>query len=144
MARALDLCQEFYWFNPGKLPSPAEWVTIRRLRVKDSVNLVLWLAKDAARTKADNRRVLREYSSSMKSLLRNGYQARLRPSNWSISDGFTEDHGGSIPDNLVLTEDLDGVDAVASDVLDNLITLSNTASRNGIVPGFYPQAQHCA
>ena len=80
----------------------------------------------------------------MKSLLRNGYQARLRPSNWSISDGFTEDHGGSIPDNLVLTEDLDGVDAVASDVLDNLITLSNTASRNGIVPGFYPQAQHCA
>ena len=49
LARALDLCQEFYWFNPGKLPSPAEWVTIRRLRVKDSVNLVLWLAKDAAR-----------------------------------------------------------------------------------------------
>ena len=130
LARVLDLCQEFYWFNPGKLPSPAEWVTVRRLRVKDSVNLVLWLAKDATRTKADNRRVLREYSRSMKSLLRNGYQARLRPSNWSIGDGFTEDHGGSIPDNLVLTEAPEGEDAVAQGILDNLITIPNTASRN--------------
>src|SRR5690554_6092105 len=34
----LNLAQEFYWWNPSKLPSPAEWVNIRRLRVKDSVN----------------------------------------------------------------------------------------------------------
>ena len=130
LAKALDFCQEFYWFNPGKLPSPAEWVTVRRLRVKDSVNLVLWLAKDATKTKANNHRVLREYSTSMKSLLRKGYQARLRTSNWRISDNFKEDHGGAIPDNLVLTEDPNEADVVAPDILDNLITLSNIASRN--------------
>ena len=29
-----QFCQEFYWYNPAKLPSPAEWVTRRRWRVK--------------------------------------------------------------------------------------------------------------
>ncbi|QOJ37188.1 MAG: hypothetical protein HRU82_11465 [Nitrospira sp.] len=32
------LAQEFYWHNPAKLPSPAEWVTVRKIRVK-----VRWL-----------------------------------------------------------------------------------------------------
>lgn len=27
------LAQEFYWWNPSKLPSPAEWVNVRRVRV---------------------------------------------------------------------------------------------------------------
>lgn len=39
------LAQEFYHYNPSRLPSPAEWVTIRRIRVKDSVNSVWWLSK---------------------------------------------------------------------------------------------------
>ena len=65
LSNEFELCQEFYWYNPAKLPSPAEWVNIRRLRVKDSVNLVLWFAKDASNTKADNRRVLRRYSDSI-------------------------------------------------------------------------------
>lgn len=39
------LAQEFYWWNPSKLPSPAEWVTVRRIRVKDAVNCVWWLSK---------------------------------------------------------------------------------------------------
>jgi len=30
------LAQEFFWRNPAKLPTPAEWVTIRRIRVKDA------------------------------------------------------------------------------------------------------------
>src|SRR5690606_28107862 len=38
------LAQEFYWWNPSKLPSPAEWVTIRRIRVKDAVNCIWWLS----------------------------------------------------------------------------------------------------
>ena len=25
------LAQEFYWWNPSKLPTPAEWVTVRRV-----------------------------------------------------------------------------------------------------------------
>src|SRR5437764_4576842 len=51
------LAQEFYHYNPSRLPAPAEWVNIRRCRVKDSVNMVWWLAKTAFR-KADNRKVL--------------------------------------------------------------------------------------
>ncbi len=34
------LAQDFYWFNPSKLPSPIEWVNKRKLRVKDAVNTV--------------------------------------------------------------------------------------------------------
>jgi DNA methylase len=37
--------QEFYWNNPGKLPSPVEWVARRRIRVKDTVSPLFWLAK---------------------------------------------------------------------------------------------------
>ena len=35
-----EMCQEFVWYNPAKLPSPAEWVNIRRIRVKDSCKMV--------------------------------------------------------------------------------------------------------
>ncbi|MFM9157092.1 MAG: DNA methyltransferase, partial [Dolichospermum sp.] len=40
------LAQELYWYNPAKLPTPAEWVTVRRERVKDAVNTVWWLSKE--------------------------------------------------------------------------------------------------
>ena len=39
------LAQECFWYNPAKLPSPAEWVTVRRVRIKDSVENVFWLSK---------------------------------------------------------------------------------------------------
>lgn len=39
------LCQEHYWWNPAKLPTPAEWVNVRRVRVKDAVNCIWWLSK---------------------------------------------------------------------------------------------------
>ena len=38
------LAQDFYWWNPSKLPTPAEWVNIRRIRVKDAMNCVWWLS----------------------------------------------------------------------------------------------------
>jgi DNA modification methylase len=31
------LAEDFYWFNPAKLPSPIEWVNKRKIRVKDAV-----------------------------------------------------------------------------------------------------------
>lgn len=34
------LAQEFFWWNPARLPTPAEWVTVRRIRVKDAVNCI--------------------------------------------------------------------------------------------------------
>lgn len=94
------LCQEHYWWNPAKLPTPAEWVNVRRVRVKDAVNCVWWLSKTPF-PKANNRRILQPYSSSMKDLLKNGYVAKLRPSGHDISEKFQVDNGGSVPPNLL-------------------------------------------
>ena len=132
--KQLELCQEFYWYNPAKLPGPAEWVNRRRLRVKDSVNLILWYAKDAAKAKAHNREVQRRYSESMQSLLKSGYQVRRRPSNHEISAKFLANNGGAIPSNLVgfpwpdsnHASDLEGEPFEQS--IDNLVAISNTSS----------------
>ncbi|MFQ4144744.1 site-specific DNA-methyltransferase [Chlorogloeopsis sp. ULAP02] len=94
------LAQEFYHYNPARLPTPAEWVTIRRIRVKDSVNIVWWLSK-TPHPKADNRKVLKPYSESMKQLLKNGYKAKMRPSGHDISEQFQKDNKGAIPPNLL-------------------------------------------
>ena len=69
---------EFFWYNPAKLPTPAEWVTVRRERVKDAVDCIWWLSK-SPHPKASNRKVLQPYSESMEALLRNGYKAMRRP-----------------------------------------------------------------
>ena len=94
------LAQEFYHYNPARLPAPAEWVNVRRIRVKDSVNVVWWLSK-TQNPKANNRNVLKPYSDSMRSLLKNGYTPKLRPSGHDISDKFGRDNGGAIPPNLL-------------------------------------------
>lgn len=94
------LAQEFYWWNPSRLPTPAEWVTVRRVRVKDAVNCVWWLSKTPW-PKASNRRVLQPYSDAMKNLLKNGYKAKLRPSGHDISENFSIDNGAAIPPNLL-------------------------------------------
>lgn len=94
------LAQEFYWWNPAKLPTPAEWVTVRRIRVKDAVNTVYWFSKTPW-PRASNKRVLAPYSESMRGLLKNGYKAKLRPSGHDISDKFQNDNGAAIPPNLL-------------------------------------------
>ena len=94
------LCQEHYWWNPSKLPTPAEWVNVRRVRVKDAVNCIWWLSPSPW-PKASNRRVLAPYSASMRDLLKNGYKAKLRPSGHDISTKFGKDNGGSVPPNLL-------------------------------------------
>ena len=94
------LAQDFYWWNPSKLPTPAEWVTVRRLRVKDAINTVWWLSKTPW-PKASNRRVLQPYSPSMQELLTKGYRAKKRPSGHDISENFRIDNGAAIPPNLI-------------------------------------------
>lgn len=94
------LAQEFYWYNPSKLPSPAEWVTVRRVRVKDAIDPIWWLSKTPD-PKASNRNVLKPYSDSMMKLLENGYEAKLRPSGHDISEKFSTDNKGAIPPNLL-------------------------------------------
>jgi site-specific DNA-methyltransferase (cytosine-N4-specific) len=93
------LAQECFWFNPAKLPSPAEWVNVRRVRLKDSVEYVWWLSKGPM-PKADNRHVLVEYSPDMRRLLQRGYRAKKRPSGHNITNKFV-DRGGSIPSNVL-------------------------------------------
>ena len=96
-----NLCQEFYHHNPSRLPSPAQWVTVKRIRVKDSVNVVYWFSK-SARPHATNRSVLVPYSESMKKLLeKQSWTAGKRPSGHVISGNFGIDNGGAIPGNLL-------------------------------------------
>lgn len=135
------LAQELYWYNPAKLPTPAEWVTVRRERVKDAVNTVWWLSKDP-HPKSNNKNVLRPYSQSMKNLLKNGYNAKLRPSGHDISTKFRSDRGGAIPPNIINAQADDS--SVGSPVLAtfdwllsndltqpvNVISASNTASND--------------
>ena len=40
-----ELAEEFFWFNPAKLPSPIEWVNKRKIRAKDAVNTVWWFSR---------------------------------------------------------------------------------------------------
>lgn len=96
----LHLAQDFYWYNPAALPAPAEWVNVRRVRVKSAVNLVYWFSK-SPNPKADNRRVLRPYSRDMLRLIDKGYRAKERPSGHNITSKFQKDLGGSIPPNLL-------------------------------------------
>ena len=100
LSKLFHLAQEFYWYNPSKMPTPAEWVTIRRTRVKDAVNTLWWLSK-SEEPRADNRRVLRPYSRSMRRLLRDGYQTAKRPSQHDIGPHFRRDNGGAIPPNIL-------------------------------------------
>ncbi len=104
----LHLCQEFVCYNPSRLPSPVEWVNIKRIRVTDSFTHVWWMSKNDY-PKADNSRVLRPYSSSMKMLLkRQSYNAGKRPSEHAIGEkSFLKKHKGSIMHNLIELEQID-------------------------------------
>jgi len=94
------LAEEFFWWNPSKLPTPAEWVTVRRIRVKDAINFIWWLSPTPW-PKASNRRVLAPYSGAMRDLLKNGYKAKLRPSGHDISEKFSVNNRAAIPPNLI-------------------------------------------
>ena len=96
-----SLAQECFWCNPAKMPMPAEWVTVRRVRIRDSVEYVWWLSKTAW-PKANNRNVLKTYSQDMHRLNRKGIRSSVRPSGHNIKTSFSNvEAGGSIPPNVV-------------------------------------------
>jgi len=98
------LAQECFWFNPAKMPMPAEWVTVRRIRIRDSVEYVWWLSKTEW-PKANNRAVLKPYSKDMLRLNAKGLNGTVRPSGHNIRTSFSDvDSGGSIPANVVEDE----------------------------------------
>jgi DNA modification methylase len=97
------LAEDFYWFNPAKLPSPIEWVNKRKIRAKDSVNTLYWFSKEDY-PKADVRRVLTPYSGRMLKLLEDPskfYSPKKRPSGHDIGERFAGANGGAIPSNLL-------------------------------------------
>ena len=98
----LSLCQQFVCSNKARLPSPAQWVNVERIRVKDAFTHVWWMAS-TTKPKADNRRVLTPYSDAMKKLLATKtYNAGRRPSEHSIgAESFLKDNGGAIPSNVI-------------------------------------------
>ena len=112
------LCQEFVWYNPAKLPGPAEWVTKYRERVKDSFTKIWWFAK-TPRPHADNKQILTEYSKGMLKLLqKKKYNSGKRATGHNISTkGFFTRNKGAIPPNVF--EDFD-----------NFLRISNTSNVN--------------
>ncbi len=95
------LAQECFWYNPAKMPMPAEWVTVRRIRIKDSVEYVWWFSK-TPHPKANNRHVLKPYSADMIRLNKRGLRETVRPSGHNIRSGFQDiSSGGSIPPNVI-------------------------------------------
>lgn len=121
IGNSFNLAQDFYWYNPSKLPTPAQWVTIERIRVKDAVNHVWWLSKGTAREKPDNRRVLKEYSDAQKQLMENGYNAKTRPSEHNLSDQFDQPaEDGAIRPNLMNTIDDTTPVTEPAELLENL------------------------
>jgi DNA modification methylase len=97
-----NLCQQFIWNNPAKLPSPAQWVNVERIRVKDSFTHIWWMSP-SERPKANNRNILTEYSGSMKQLLKSQkYNSGKRPSEHNIGEtSFLTDNNGAIPSNVL-------------------------------------------
>ena len=96
-AGKFHLCQEIIWHNTARLPSPAQWVTVERIRLKDSFSRIWWLSR-TPRPLADNRRVLQPYSKSMLQLLkRQSYNSGKRPSEHVLgASGFLANRGGAI------------------------------------------------
>ncbi len=124
----LRLCQQFVCYNPSRLPSPAQWVTINRMRATDSFTHIWWMARTDF-PKANNKRVLRPYSSSMRALLkRRKYNAGKRPSEHEISKrGFLVNHRGSIAQNMFELEPIQTNRYVR---LPNTFSISNTVSND--------------
>jgi DNA modification methylase len=100
-AGGFHLCQQFVVHNPARLPSPAQWVNVERIRVKDSFTHVWWMSR-TPRPKADNRKVLTPYTPAMEKLLeRKSYNAGERPSHHNIGKtSFLTNNGGAIPPNV--------------------------------------------
>jgi DNA modification methylase len=119
----LHLCQEFIWYNSARLPSPVQWVNVERIRVKDAFTRFWWMSP-TDRPKADNRRILRKYSSDMKRLIETGrYNAGVRPSQHRVGRrSFAKDNGGSIPPNVFCGDEAESVT--------NLLKGTNTCSRD--------------
>jgi site-specific DNA-methyltransferase (cytosine-N4-specific) len=97
-----SLLQRLDWFSPSKLPAPAEYVCVRRIRVKPAVEPVLWLSQRANDAFGDNTAVLQPYSEAQKlAMVQRAGTTEHRPSGHTISASAYIDNGGAIPPSLI-------------------------------------------
>ena len=124
-AGEFNLCQEFVYYNPARLPTPAQWVNVERIRVKDAFTRVWWMSPNV-RPKGNNRKILKPYSKSMEDLLIKGtYNAGLRPSEHHIGEkSFLTNNKGAIPPNVLIPPNPTRL----SDI--NLLSFANTGAND--------------
>src|SRR2546428_12268040 len=134
------LAQECFWYNPAKMPMPAEWVTVRRVRVKDSVEYVWWLSK-TPHPKADNRKVLRAYSPDMIRLNRRKPRETTRPGGYIIKESFADiNTGGSIPPNVIEDDAAEDMLRFGNNAANDRYTLRCKEAGIKIHPARFPAA----
>jgi site-specific DNA-methyltransferase (cytosine-N4-specific) len=140
------LAQEFYWYNPSKMPLPAQWVNVERCRVKDSVNVIWWLSK-TAKPNANNTRVLRPYGKDMERLLdRQKYNSGRRPGGATVNpETWKKRHDGAIPPNVLefpFSED-EGNDEI-DELRENFLRIGGSESRSRYHRAFRALQAHYA
>src|SRR5439155_18537348 len=139
-ALGFHLAQECFWYNPAKMPMPAEWVTVRRVRIKDSVEYVWWLSK-SAHPRANNRNVLKPYSPDMIRLNQRGVRATRRPSGHNITSKFDQmDSGGAIPGNMIELFEPDDLLRFGNNAANDPYTKRCKAAGIKIHPARFPSA----
>lgn len=140
------LAQEFYWYNPSKMPLPAQWVNVERCRVKDSVNVIWWLSK-TAEPNASNTRVLRPYGKDMEQLLhRQSYNGGKRPGGQRVNpDTWKKRHKGAIPPNVLeFPQSDEQVAAEAEQMRENFLRIGGSESRSRYHRAFRALEAHYA
>jgi DNA modification methylase len=134
------LAQECYWYNPAKMPVPAEWVTVRRVRVKDSVEHVWWLSK-SKHPKASNLKVLKAYSADMLRLNARGVKETTRPSGHVINSSWDKIKAeGSIPSNVIEDQLPDDMLKFGNNSANDLYTVRCKEADIPIHPARFPAA----
>lgn len=129
------LAQDFFWWDPTRLPTPAQWVNVERVRVKDAVNKIWWFSK-TENPKADNRRIRQEYSKATKVMLATGTNVGKRASGHEVSDKFHVNNGGSIPPNLLAISNSISQESYSIYCSEKLLTL-HPARIHPLIPEFF-------
>jgi len=99
----LHLVDEHYWHNPAKLPSPVQWVSVQKKRLKNTVEHVLWFAKsDQFKSNNDNVREAESPHTTRyrKNALASGKGLGKRPGGSVAGKGFLKSNGTAIPSVL--------------------------------------------
>lgn len=120
------LCQEFICHNPSRIPSPVQWVNIKRERVKDSYTRLWWMSK-TPHPKANNSNILRHYSSSLRSKMKSKkIDVGQKPSGHHVTKGFLKDNGGSISPNFLKFGD----NEYLFEEKENTLSIPNASTQN--------------